>query len=216
MDLLFPPLCETCNQKMAAHEDLICDDCLRKIPFRGRRTTHFTVAGEVYLDGALVLADFQPEIQHLIHLLKYSRRTRVVSRLAAFWEIQIRELLAPGNYDIIAPIPLHPRKQRERGYNQVSKLVLWLGRQLQVKTQLQLLKRTRYTPTQTHLNARERFHNVQGAFSVTEPVDQLKILLVDDVLTTGSTANSCAAALKPAGAVQVELLALATPVKVEA
>ncbi|MCF7797104.1 MAG: ComF family protein [Lentisphaeria bacterium] len=211
IDLLYPPLCEICGEKLTAPTYLACDDCLGQVAFKGYFLEEFSIHGDVALDGAWCLTDFEPTMQHLVHLLKYSRRTRVVERLCDFWAPNIRECLKKMAYDRVAPIPLHPRKARERGYNQVAKLARWLGVHHQIPMTLDLLTRTRYTSTQTQLSAHERHSNVSGAFRINATVKGMNILLVDDVLTTGSTANACAAELKASGAKQVHLLTLSTP-----
>lgn len=211
IDLIYPPLCEICGRKLPAPEHLVCNECLRTVAFRGYRIHDFSVHGEVALDGAWCLLDFEPTIQSLIHLLKYSRRPNVVLRVCDFWREDILKMLKDETFDIVSPIPLHTRKERERGYNQVTKLADWLGELCGVESDGKLLGRNRYTSTQTQLNAVERFANVDGAFGVSKNVDGKNILLVDDVLTTGSTANACAMALKKSGANSVKLLTLATP-----
>jgi len=211
LDLVYPPQCEICGGKLSAPAHLICDGCLQAVPLRGYEIHDFSVHGEVGLDGAWCLLDFEPTIQTLIHLLKYSRRPNVVLRICNFWRAEIVALLEKESFDLVAPIPLHTRKARERGYNQVTKLARWLGENLGIVSDAKLLKRNRYTATQTQLNAAERFANVDGVFDVTRDVTGKHILLVDDVLTTGSTANSCALTLKNSGAAGVKLLTLATP-----
>lgn len=211
IDLVYPPQCEICGDKLTAPAHLICDTCLGKVIFHGHVIHDFSVHGEIGLDGAWCLLDFEPTIQKLVHLLKYSRRPKAVLRICDFWKSEIAALLAGETFDIVAPIPLHTRKARERGYNQVTKLALWLGSELGIISDTKLLKRNRYTSSQTRLNAVERFANVEGVFEVTRDVTAKQILLVDDVLTTGSTANSCALALKNSGAGRVKLLTLATP-----
>lgn len=216
IDLLYPPLCEICGEKLTSPAYLVCGDCLGQVAFKGYFLDDFSIHGEVALDGAWCLTDFVPIMQQLIHLLKYNRRKRVVKRLCEFWASEISRCLEGVNYDRVAPIPLHPRKARERGYNQVAGLARWLGLHQDIPVTLDLLVRTRYTTTQTQLNAEERHSNVSGAFRVDTPVEGVNILLVDDVLTTGSTANACATVLKAAGAHRVDLLTLATPSRMDA
>lgn len=216
IDLLYPPVCEICGEKLAYPAYLVCDDCLDQVAFKGYSLDTFSIHGDVALDGAWCLTDFVPVMQQLIHLLKYNRRTRVVERLCDFWTSEISRCLDGVAYDRVAPIPLHPRKARERGYNQVAGLARWLGVYQNIPLSLDLLARTRYTTTQTQLNAEKRHSNVSGAFRLNAPVEGMNILLVDDVLTTGSTANACAAVLKATGARRIDLLTLATPSQMDA
>jgi ComF family protein len=107
-------------------------------------------------------------------------------------------------FDLIVPVPLHPARQRERGFNQASLLAELLARQSSIPLK-PLLERIRYTNTQTALDRSERMENLHNAFRLRKNVDVrgLRVLLVDDVLTTGSTMNECARVLKRAGALSV-------------
>jgi ComF family protein len=109
---------------------------------------------------------------------------------------------APFVADLIVPVPLHPRRLRERGYNQAALLAHQLGSAAQIAVRCDVLRRHRYTRSQTHLNAEQRNQNVQGAFSWVERRDTLRalsgkqVLLVDDVTTTGATLRACAQVLR--------------------
>jgi len=112
---------------------------------------------------------------------------------------------------ILAPVPLHPRRRRERGYNQSELLAKELAKAWNIPLNAKALRRARDTAQQALLSAEERHSNVQGAFTISPPdfFKSKNVLLIDDVLTTGSTVNACAEALKAAGAVRVLVLALA-------
>ncbi len=116
-----------------------------------------------------------------------------------------------GAPDAVMPVPLHPRRRRERGYDQALLLARVLARRFGCRLARGALVRTRYTSQQSLLPVTQRWDNVRGAFAVTRPalVEGKRLLLVDDVLTTGMTAEECAKALKKAGATRVEVLALA-------
>ena len=118
---------------------------------------------------------------------------------------QLGRLLAPlPAADLVIPVPLHPRRLRVRGFNQAAELIRGAG----VKPALSRLARIRHTPPQTDKPPPARMANVAGAF-VARNVFGLRVLLVDDVMTTGATADSCARALREAGATAVSVLALA-------
>ncbi len=116
-----------------------------------------------------------------------------------------------SDYDLIIPVPLHPRKARERGFNQSGVLAHGLSRRTGIKLSRKGLVRTRYTGTQTRLSRKDRRKNVKGAFRVSEGADLngKSVLLVDDVYTTGATVNECANVLMEAGVVRVDVLTLA-------
>jgi ComF family protein len=107
--------------------------------------------------------------------------------------------------DLLVPVPLHRHRLRERGYNQSLQLARQLGRQLKVPVEPRLLRRIRMTTSQQGLDAVARNSNLRGAFAVTAQLAGRHLLLVDDVMTTGSTARECAGVLRQAGAASVEV-----------
>lgn len=132
----------------------------------------------------------------------------LVGWLAALWRTcpdSVRDI------DFVTGVPLYPRRQRERGYNQSALLAAGLANRIGISLRPRVLGRIRPTATQTHLTAARRVHNVKGVFSVLRPrhVRGARIALVDDVMTTGATANECARALKAAGAAAVVVLTVA-------
>ncbi|MBL7075628.1 ComF family protein [candidate division KSB1 bacterium] len=168
---------------------------------------------ERFVSHLRVAFEFDERLQQIIHLLKYDRRrivARELGRLLAN-EALVKEELA--SVDFIVPIPLHPRKLRERGYNQSQLVAQEFARVVGIPVGKNLVKRQRYTQTQTQLSAEERKVNVDGAFRVMlkDKVKGKSILLVDDVLTTGATLNACARELVLNGAREVRGLAIAHP-----
>jgi ComF family protein len=146
-----------------------------------------------------------------IHELKYQGRRRVAGRLAEvlLTAASARALLAPGA--VLVPVPLHPRRRRERGFNQAELLAQELSRRTRLEIAAAALVRRRPTAPQTGLSAAERRANVRGAFAVRRraQVAGRVVVLVDDVLTTGATATACARTLSAAGASEVRLLTVA-------
>ena len=116
-----------------------------------------------------------------------------------------------SDYDLIIPVPLHPRKARERGFNQSGVLSAGLSRRTGISLSKRALVRTRYTKTQTRLSRKDRQENVEGAFRLSAGADLngKSVILVDDVYTTGATVNECAKVLIAAGVVKVDVLTLA-------
>ncbi|MDZ7315157.1 MAG: ComF family protein [candidate division KSB1 bacterium] len=152
---------------------------------------------------------YTPELQKIIHAFKYQG----LSRLDAFFEKEILKRWASLTLegDCLVPVPLHSARLRERGYNQSEVLAQLFSRQIGLPCAAGVLERVRYTEQQAKLNAEERRRNVQGAFLVRHPdsVRRRHIVLVDDVLTTGSTLNECSRVLKAAGAARIDVLTLA-------
>jgi ComF family protein len=140
-----------------------------------------------------------------IVLLKYEE----VRRLGDWFAKQLADTLAKYGEgfrpDVIVPVPLHPERQRERGYNQADLIARPLAGHLGVKLRADMLVRTRPRPAQLVLSRTERWKAVRGAYATREGarVDKLRILLVDDVMTTGATLDACARALRKAGAAEI-------------
>ena len=150
-------------------------------------------------------------LQHAILLLNYEEATRLGDWFAArLAEIVARESEA-FRADVVVPAPLHPDRQRERGYNQAELIARPLARRLHRKQGAYLLMRTKPRPARLVLTCKEHWDSVRGAYATRKGlrVDKLRVLLLDDVLTTGATLDSCARALKQAGAAAVMGLTVA-------
>ncbi|MEO7165521.1 MAG: phosphoribosyltransferase family protein [Spartobacteria bacterium] len=142
---------------------------------------------------------------------KYGRQIHLRHLLGGWLaEVLHDPRLAGRRFDLIVPVPLHPARKRERGFNQAA----LLARELKRRSRIPLgdvLQRTRYTTTQTQFDRSERMENLKGAFRLRQrsSVQDLRMLLVDDVLTTGSTLSECASVLKQAGALSVHAATVA-------
>lgn len=192
-----PPRCETCSQPHAgAMEEFVCANC------RGR-AFHFECAVAVLQSRTIV--------RDLIHRLKYGGELWLVLPLADFLEQGLADPRLEGMaFDAIVPVPLHPRRRREREFNQAE----MLGRELARRRNLPFVEplvRVRYTVTQTHFDRKRRMQNLRDAFILRQNtnVQGKHLLLVDDVLTTGSTLDECARVLLEAGAESVRALTVA-------
>lgn len=207
----YPFLCKSCYGQAAHLSGPSCQIC--GLPFRGVVDSLASCPNckemQVHFDRAIAVMRFCGPVRYAIHELKYSGRIHW-SRPMLKWFMQgdEREI---QNVDIIIPVPLHAVRERERGFNQARLLADGIGRARGLAVSGRALVRVRSTETQTHLNRRERLKNLLGAFRVEHPfdVEGRKILLVDDVLTTGSTASECARVLKEAGATSVLVFTLA-------
>jgi ComF family protein len=145
----------------------------------------------------------------VIHHFKYRNARALAAPLAARLITAWRE--AGLSADLIVPVPLHASRAAERGYNQSALLARGLGSAVGVVVAEDLLVRERATLQQTHLNRRERSQNVSGAFASRRNLPGLRVVLIDDVCTTGATLEACATALRAAGAVHVQGLTVARP-----
>jgi len=159
------------------------------------------------------MARFEGVVQDLIHLLKYQGKRSIAKRLGAVLADRLLSDSTVGRIDLLIPVPLHSSRERERGYNQSALIARAVGEHLGVPVEERVLQRVKNTQTQTQLSASERAANVAGAFRVRIPevVAGRRVALVDDVVTTGATADACAEALIATGASEILLLALAAP-----
>jgi ComF family protein len=141
----------------------------------------------------------------VIHRYKYNGQIWFEPFLAGLLEQAARPWLEPGRWDALVPVPLHPTKKRERGFNQAERLAVAFGAAAGLPVNKNALERVESTPTQTRLTQAERRANVRDAFRCRagEAVKGLKLILIDDVMTTGATTNACARELTRAGAAEV-------------
>ena len=147
-------------------------------------------------------------IDHCIQALKFQRE-RAWARVLGALLARERRRVGGDLPDLVVPVPLHLRRLRERGYNQSADLARFAARALELPVDARALERRRATEVQSRLPASARATNVEGAFRAARPLQGLRVALVDDVLTTGSTAAAAAAALRAAGADSVELWVVA-------
>ena len=198
------PLCQACRAELAANrascqrcalplatDAPLCGDCLTRPPAYNR-----VVAPWLYCEY----------LAYIIGRWKYNGDRTLTPLLADMWSRQVTPEEAP---DILLPVPLHWRRQWQRGYNQAELLAMQIAREYSLKVNTRLLRRRQFTSPQSGMDARLRIRNVRDAFTVTGACDNLRVALVDDVLTTGATASELARILKQAGAAQVEVWCLA-------
>jgi competence protein ComFC len=214
INLFFPPLCPGCNQRINELRSGICPDCWEQvIPLLPLEVKAKQVPE--HLDAIFPVFKFNPLIQNLVHALKYQGLKSLGVALGKYAGIQVRPMISTEPDTVLIPIPLHPIKLRERGYNQSDYIADGFAISLQLPVRKDILRRIKNTVTQTQLTAEERHQNMQDAFSVKKNVDLTKVknvILIDDVLTTGSTMNSAAEVLKKVGIQRIYGLTVATPI----
>jgi competence protein ComFC len=209
IDLFFPPLCVLCNKNLEDQQKIVCKPCLSKIPkYNSINRYSFLIKK---FDTLYILYEYDERVQLLIHLFKYNSFL-TLSKYFAQESLNTYPDIIRNDYTSLIPVPLHKAKLRERGYNQSEIFAKHLAGKLNTPVNDQYLIRKRYTLSQTHLNREEREKNVADAFYCAKKLSGEKILLIDDVITTGSTVNACTEALKRAGADIVDVFVLANPV----
>lgn len=198
---LTSPLCTVCGASFATPGgiDHVCGACLATPP-------RFTAArAAVLFDGVA---------RELVHRFKYDGKVHLVRPLTLLALEALTPFAAASAAHCLMPVPLHRRRLRERGFNQAILLGRPLAKSWQIPLVVDNLKRIRWTEPQINLSAAERETNVRGAFAVADPaaICGKKILLMDDVYTTGSTVTECSRVLRQAGAVGVYVITVARAV----
>ena len=217
LDAVFPPRCGGCGQRgslwcaacqaqVQPVRDPVCSHCGR--PQRDPALCPQCRHSPLEIDGIRSAVLFEGPLREAIHHLKYSGRTSLAEPLGTYLEACWRIASLPA--DLIVPVPLHAARQRERGYNQSALLAIPLSRASKLPVVEPALTRVKATTPQVALNAAERKANVCAAFEARcDLVRGRRVLLVDDVCTTGATLESSSVALRQAGAASVWALTLA-------
>ncbi|MDO5319260.1 MAG: ComF family protein [bacterium] len=224
-DLLWPRVCaiESCNRTSDRDGRHVCSRCLATFPFHEG-------GGSCRVCGGLVTADVRHDftcetcqteppayefarsavlygepVDRLIQDFKFRKATWLCEDLVDLLEGAVRAKLDFPSIDVVVPVPLHPKRERERGYNQSALLAVALAKRLKRRFDHRALIRPRDTEHQARLSGDDRKNNLRDAFAVAEPqwIRGRTILLVDDVMTTGSTLSHCARPLLKAGASRV-------------
>jgi ComF family protein len=155
------------------------------------------------------LFEKEKELQTILHSLKYNGKFLLGKHLGELAAKQIYEEIKGWEADLIIPVPLHPLKKAERGYNQSEFICKGISSVLKIPYRTDILKRTRFTPSQTTMTFEERKENVHKAFAISKRINGKKIIIVDDVITTGATITECARVLKGNGVDEIFAFSIA-------
>jgi competence protein ComFC len=234
LNLFFPEDCLSCGASVARRQDRgVCDLCWEKalslrivppwcpccgLPFQQRLVDDYHLCGPCAIhlpsfSGARAFGYYMSELRQMIHSLKFRGRRDLSSLFAPLLASVFHEAWTREEVDLIVPVPLHPKRQRERTFNQAAVLARDLARLLALPYREHALSRVRYTPPQVGLSDAERLLNIRQAFVGRQELNAGKrILLIDDVMTTGATVAGASQALLQAGARRVSVLTLARAV----
>jgi ComF family protein len=206
------PVCPAClSEPSAISADYFCTDCqtpfLNRFPLDEHGRCALCRLGANGFDTVYTFGSYEEALRELIHLFKYHRVRTLVGPLG---RLLARAVPTERVFDLVVPMPLHWRKRLSRGYNQSELLAKEIGRLRGLRVK-KIVRRVKATAPQAGLSNSKRRLNMQGAFAVRNGVDikGLRVLLIDDVLTTGATASACAKVLKRAGAKHVAVAAVA-------
>lgn len=220
INLFFPPVCSGCHSLLISNENVICTLCRHNLPLTNHHINPENEAvkkfyGRIPVEYASALLYFHKKgiVQELIHNLKYKGQEEIGTVLGEWYAEELKNLAIIKSVDQIIPVPLHKRKLRERGYNQVTNFGLALSKNLNLDYNNSVLYRKIYSKTQSKKNLLHRSDGIDTTFDVsfTEKDHNKHFLLIDDVITTGSTLEACSHALLkiPGAKISVVCMAMA-------
>lgn len=218
INLFYPNICQSCGNVLFKNEIAICSRCLYQIPktdFHLQKNNPVSILfwGRVKIEYASSYFTFAKgsKFQKLIHKLKYHHRTNIGVELGKQLAHQLRNSKFFDDVDLIVPVPLHPKKQKIRGYNQAEVIANGMKEIMKLEVNDTNLYRSVHTQSQTKKSKLERWENVDNIFKIHETnlFENKHILLVDDVVTTGSTLEACAQAILEAKGSKVSIATLA-------
>jgi ComF family protein len=216
--LLFPELCNACGTHLYYGEKEICTKCLYDLPY----TDYHLYAdnpvakqlwGRLPCNAAMAMLYFRKgtKVQNLMHSLKYKGQTDVGVRLGNLLGEKLKLSTSYEDIDLIVPVPLHPKKEKLRGYNQSEFIAKGIAEVLDIPMSTTHLLRDKSTDSQTKKSRYVRYENMQSVFNVhqAKQIENLHVLLVDDVITTGATLEACGNVLLSAGIKKLSIAAIA-------
>ena len=219
ISLIFPKVCYACGKSLFKNEDCICAWCHYHLPktnfhLRADNPVMRLFWGRTNICSASSLYSFNKgsKVQHLIHQLKYRGKKEIGISIGKYYGRELKTATAFSSASVVVPVPLHKKKLKKRGYNQSETFAQGLAESLEIECGRDLIERTHASQTQTKKSRFDRWKNVEEVFRVTAP-EQLQgrhVLLVDDVVTTGSTLEACATRILEIPGAKVSVLTIAT------
>ena len=218
ISLLFPKICAACGNSLWKQEETVCLSCEFHLP---RTNFHLALEnpvsqlfwGRVNLESAAAFLYFNKgnKVQRLIHQLKYKGRKDIGIYLGRQYGQHLKFSPFFQTVQLIVPVPLHPKKLLQRGYNQSEQFAIGLGETMRIPVDPYAICRKKETETQTKKSRFRRWQNVAEVFDVTNPatMEMKHVLLVDDVITTGATLESCIHALSSIPGIRISVATIA-------
>ena len=218
LHLFFPPTCAGCKTILIANENVICTSCRHEMPLTQHHLNPENDAykkfyGRIPVEHVSALVYFHKKgiVQELIHSLKYRGQEAIGTVLGEWYAEELKSSQLLQTVDAIIPVPLHPKKLRERGYNQVTEFGNALAKSLQIPLNTSILFRQVYSKTQSKKNRLGRTEGIDTIFDVSfdEKDHNKHFLLIDDVITTGATLEVCAKALLKIPGTKISIVCMA-------
>ncbi len=216
--LVYPNCCCVCGDLLVQSEKVICTDCLMNMPFTNYHlqdnnllVQRFATTSQLRQASALFFYEKRSRYQNIFYQLKYNDRKDIGHYFGRLSALELQKSGWFEDMDYIVPVPLHPKREKKRGYNQSVIIAQGMESVCHVPIEKDTLIRVVETVTQTHKNVYERWDNTQGIFKLQNntTLKGKNILIIDDVLTTGSTLKACIQAIHEEHPAQISLFTLA-------
>jgi ComF family protein len=216
--LIFPDYCNACGADLYHGEQLICIKCLYDLPYTDfQHYPENAVAklfwGRVRCSSAMAMLYYRKgtRVQKLIHQLKYNGKTDLGLKLGMLLGERLKQSDAYQTAELILPVPIHPAKEKKRGYNQCTAVAMGISAVLNIPVNTTNLYRNKQTDSQTKKSRYQRFENMRSVFRVRDTwvLKNKHIILVDDVITTGATIEACSLAILDCEVSRLSIVALA-------
>ena len=218
INLFFPPVCAGCHSFLLSNESVICTHCRHNLPLSQHHLNPENEAfkkfyGRIPVEYASAMLYFHKKgiVQEMIHNLKYKGQQEIGTLLGNWYADDLKNIALFQSIDAIIPVPLHKRKERERGYNQLTNFGNALSKELEIVYNTNLLIRKSYSKTQSKKSFLNRSEGIETVFDVVfSDKDYNKhFLLIDDVITTGSTLEACSRALLKIPGAKISIVCMA-------
>lgn len=218
MSLFYPRYCRGCYHSLVKGEDLVCTKCILEMPkshyhLEQENPFYQKFRGRLPVKYVMTLFKFVKEsrVQQLLHNLKYKDQPELGEMLGRVYGQDLVDANYKNSFDLIVPVPLHSSRRRIRGYNQSEEFGKGLSQMLEVPCVDSYMMCAEKTETQTHKTKLSRWENVNSIFHVVKPQEiiEKRVLLVDDVVTTGATLEACGRALVQAGCQELSIACIA-------
>ncbi len=218
INLFFPKVCYACSNYLSDNEDTICINCRHDLPitdfhFNNDDSVKKVLRGRANIAHGTALFRFEKKgpVQRLIHGLKYKGYEHIGELLGDWLGGELSEIEAYKAIDMVIPVPMHPKKLKKRGYNQVAKFGQQIAKALNAEYVDDVLVKISNTKSQTTKGRLARWNNANEIFAVKNilKIENKHVLLVDDIITTGATLEACASALSQAKIIKISIATMA-------
>lgn len=218
LNLFYPKICNCCETELLSHEQIVCTTCLHKLPLTNfhldnENTTKKVFSGRLSIENATSLLYFKKKgmVQNLIHNLKYRGNREIGTYLGQWLGEEIAKIPDYSQIDAVIPVPLHRKKLRSRGFNQVEDFGREIANCLEAEYIDDVLVKRSSSTTQTLKKRLSRWGSIDETFMIenSEKVENFHLLLVDDLITTGATMEACVSKLQKINGVRISLASMA-------